>query len=77
MNNADALVIGLNAGSNGTYILNGGSLTANGHEFIGDLGTGTFTHSAGMNSLAGGAVVLLLGGTSTGQRDLQPQRQRR
>ena len=65
MNNADALVIGLNAGSNGTYILNGGSLTANGHEFIGDLGTGTFTHSAGMNSLAGGAA-LLLGGTSTG-----------
>ena len=65
INAADALVVGLNAGTNATYVLNGGSLTANGHEFVGDLGTGTFSQTAGSNIFSAGAG-LLLGGTASG-----------
>ncbi len=55
-----------NPGSNGTYTLKGGSLTAN-SESIGENGTGTFTQSGGANRVGVGGLILAddTGGTGT------------
>lgn len=61
------LVVGFGAGSVGTYTLSGtGALTASQSEFIGSLGNGTFTQSAGTNTLLASAVGYLNMGTSAG-----------
>jgi hypothetical protein len=54
--NNDSLSLGDQAGSDGNYILSGGSLGFNLNESIGTNGTGTFIQSGGTNS--GYAVVL-------------------
>ena len=43
----DVLTLGAQAGSSGTYDLNGGESTVNGAMTVGDGGTGTFTQSGG------------------------------
>ena len=45
--------VGAFAGSSGTYNLNGGALTSNKSEYVGDSGTGTFNQTAGTNSIIG------------------------
>jgi autotransporter-associated beta strand protein len=56
--NHDDLYVGYNAGSSGSYNLNGtGLLAEQGNEFIGYSGTGTFTHSGGTNSIANNLYV--------------------
>ncbi len=50
-NSSGGLILGYNTGSIGNYILSGtGKVGPNGSEYIGDLGTGTFTHLAGINA---------------------------
>ena len=56
------LVVGYGAGSTGTYTLSGmgsvsGAVTANQNELIGYIGTGTFTQSAGTNTINSSASV--------------------
>ena len=53
------MAVGLQNGSNGNYSLSGGTLTANGHEFIGDLGTGTFTQTGGTNAVGSGSFLIV------------------
>lgn len=60
------LVVGYGAGSTGTYTLSGGNLLANQSEFIGSIGSGTFTQMGGTNSLPASAVGYLNLGTSVG-----------
>jgi outer membrane autotransporter protein len=50
------LIVGGNAGANGTYNLSGGSLSAP-NEYIGFSGTGTFTQSGGTNTLGSSLFV--------------------
>ncbi len=59
-----ALVVGAQAGSTGSYALSGGPATElnAGDEFIGDHGTGTFSHSGGVNRVASTLVL----GANTG-----------
>ena len=46
------LSIGGNSGSSGTYLLKGGTLSADA-DFVGQLGTGTFTQNGGTNTVTG------------------------
>jgi T5SS/PEP-CTERM-associated repeat protein len=67
MSSGTDLVVGFGAGSVGTYTLSGtGAVTASQSEFIGSLGSGTFTQSAGTNTLLPSAVGYLNMGTSAG-----------
>ena len=45
------LVLGNNSGDNGTYSLNGNGMLSSYYEYVGDAGTGSFTQSAGTNSV--------------------------
>jgi hypothetical protein len=45
------LVVGHGTGSTGTYALSGGALVANQSEYVGLSGSGTFTQSAGTNTI--------------------------
>ena len=47
------LTLGLFSGSSGTYNLSGGSLTSNVDEVVGNLGTGVFNQTGGMNTIQG------------------------
>ena len=57
------LIVGCNSGSYGTYQLNGAGYLTSALEYVGNSGTGTFTHSAGTNTASAG---LLLGYAATG-----------
>ena len=57
------LDVGVFASGNGTYNLSGtGALVANVHEYVGDVGTGVFNHTGGMNTISGAGHNLFLGG---------------
>jgi hypothetical protein len=59
--------IGFNSGSNGVYTLGGaGALTANGGEYIGASGVGTFNQMGGTHSVQGGPLCLACFSGSTG-----------
>ena len=56
---ATSLNIGINSGATGTYSLSGtGSIVVSGGEFIGDIGSGAFIQTGGINMTSG----LLVGG---------------
>jgi hypothetical protein len=62
INTGYSLVVGASAGGTGTYALSGtGLLTANGDEYVGYLGTGSFNQTGGTNNLAGSNSLLRLG----------------
>ena len=56
-----SLYLGDNTGSNGTYALSGPGTLSAAEEFIGSSGAGTFTQSAGTNTLTGTYGELVLG----------------
>ena len=58
----DILDLGVYSGSTGTYNLSGGTLQANAHEYVGDVGTGFFNHTGGTNSISGIGHNLYIGG---------------
>ena len=58
----DILDLGVYGGSTGTYNLSGGTLQANSHEYVGDVGTGFFNHTGGTNSISGVDHNLYIGG---------------
>ena len=58
----DILDLGVFAGSTGTYNLSGGTLQANAHEYVGDVGTGFFNQTGGTNSISGIGHNLFIGG---------------
>jgi len=62
------LYLGYNPSSSGTYELQAGSLTAK-HEYIGYLGTGTFTQSGGINTLT--HLFVGVGALSSGTYNLE------
>ena len=69
----NGLILGLNAGSKGTYNLIGeGQLNGNvfGNETIGSSGTGIFNQSAGINTLTAGTLYLGLNAGSSGTYNL-------
>jgi len=45
------LILGVGSGSTGTYTLSGGALVTNQSEFVALSGTGTFSHTAGTNTI--------------------------
>src|SRR5262249_14967378 len=47
------LNIGASPGSSGLYDMSGGTLSVAKFEYVGDLGTGVFDHSSGMNTITG------------------------
>jgi T5SS/PEP-CTERM-associated repeat protein len=61
-----SLDIGILAGATGTYNLNGGTLTANTHVYVGDGGTGTFNQTIGTNTIQGAGHNLNIGFTNGG-----------
>ncbi len=65
-NSGSILVLALDTGDSGTYILSSGSLSVSGNLLVGNGGSGTFTQSGGTNSVSG-AVELgsLAGGGGT------------
>ena len=68
--NGGALYIGNWGGSTGVYNLSGtGSLSVGGNEYVGNLGTGTFTQTGGSNTVALGLYVGFSSG-STGTYNL-------
>lgn len=68
------LAVGNNAGSTGTYNMSNvglsTTLTANGAEYVGLSGTGTFTQSAGTNTAKAGLSLGYSGNTATGTYNL-------
>lgn len=59
---AGTLFIGYNPGSNGIYNLSStGSLSINGHEYVGSSGTGTFNQTGGTNILTGTDLDVVIG----------------
>ncbi|MGN6366959.1 MAG: hypothetical protein ACTHN5_01735 [Phycisphaerae bacterium] len=69
-NSAVTLILGANAGSSGTYTLNGGNLTAS-TETVGATGSGVFVQNGGTNKVSnltlGHGSYALNGGTVTAQ----------
>ncbi len=59
------IVLGAQTGSEGTYTLNGGSLTASTGESVGDSGTGTFTQTDGTNEIENGNLYVGNDGVGT------------
>jgi T5SS/PEP-CTERM-associated repeat protein len=60
------LDVGVFAGSIGLYNLSGGTLIANTHEYIGDVGTGTFNQTGGSNTIQGAGKLFIGGGPNNG-----------
>jgi hypothetical protein len=69
------LYLGRNAGSSSTYILSGGSpdgsLTVSGSEYIGLIGSGTFTQTAGTHTVSGSLSLGEYSGSGSGTYDLR------
>ena len=54
----DPLVVGFEAGAMGTFNLISGTLSSQGDEHIGQLGTGTFNQTGGTNTITSGNLVV-------------------
>ena len=62
---AIALAIGYATNSNGTYLLNGGSINSQGDEYVGYNGTANFSQSSGSNAFNGHTLYLAYTANST------------
>ena len=60
------LVLGFGAGSNGFYTLSGGALVTGQNQYVGFLGAGTFTHTAGSNTINASAAGFFSLGRNAG-----------